>query len=108
MIAALARGARVTGRAEYAEAAGKAARFVLGTMRGPDSGLLHRWREGEAAIPAFLDDYAFMIWGLIELYEATFEPQQLSAALELTDAMVERARERGCRTVDLTSRPSRQ
>ena len=90
MIAALARGARVTGRAEYAEAAGKAARFVLGTMRGPGGGLLHRWREGQAAIPAFLDDYAFMIWGLIELYETVFDPRHLSEALGLTDMLIEK------------------
>ncbi|MDD3643749.1 MAG: thioredoxin domain-containing protein [Candidatus Krumholzibacteria bacterium] len=90
MIAALARGARVTGRPEYAEAARKAARFVLGAMRGPGGGLLHRWREGEGAIEGFLDDYAFMVYGLLELYEATFEPEHLSDALALTDLMIQR------------------
>jgi uncharacterized protein len=44
--------------------------------------LLHRYREGEAAIPAFGDDYAFIIKALIELYESSFEPSYLSSALE--------------------------
>jgi hypothetical protein len=88
MIAALARGARVTGRSQYAEAARAAARFVLEGMRGPGGGLLHRWRGGEAAIPGFLDDYAFMIFGLLELYEATFDAVHLCDALALTDMMI--------------------
>ena len=89
MIAALARGARVTGKPEYAAAASKAADFILGGMRTSEGRLLHRYREGEAAIPGYLDDYAFLIWGLIELYEATFEARWLSEALELTGSMIE-------------------
>jgi len=87
MIAALARGAKVTGRTVYAGAAARAARFILGGIRTPEGRLLHRYRDGQPAIPGYLDDYAFMIWGLIELYEATFEAKWLSEALELTDAM---------------------
>ena len=90
MIAALARGARVTGRKEYARAASASADFVLEEMRAPDGGLCHRWREGEAAIEGFLDDYAFMIYGLLELYEATFEPRHLREALSLADGMIKR------------------
>jgi uncharacterized protein YyaL (SSP411 family) len=87
MIAALARGAKVTGRTVYSDASARAAGFILGSMRTPGVRLLHRYRDGEAAIPGYLDDYAFMIWGLIELYEATFEARWLSEALELTGAM---------------------
>ncbi|MDW7760001.1 MAG: thioredoxin domain-containing protein [Acidobacteriota bacterium] len=83
MIAALARAARVFDVPEYTRAAGRAARFVLDRMRRPDGRLLHTFREGSAAIDAFLDDYAFMIWGLVELYETTFEAAWLDTAGEL-------------------------
>ncbi len=89
MIAALARGARVTGKPEYAAAAEKAAGFILGGMRTSQGRLLHRYRDGESAIPGYLDDYAFLIWGLIELYEATFDAKWLSEALVLTGGMLE-------------------
>jgi hypothetical protein len=52
-------------------------------MQNPDGGLFHRYRDGEAAIPAFADDYAGMIWGLFELYEATFDDSNLFAAIAL-------------------------
>ncbi len=83
MIAALARGARVLGQDEYALAAKKAAAFIFQTMRGEEGRLLHRYREGQAGILANLDDYAFLTWGLIELYEASYEPQHLENAMEV-------------------------
>ena len=73
MIAALARGAQVLGERRYAEAAKKALRFITDRMAGENGRILHRYRDGEASIPANLDDYAFLVWGLIELYEATFD-----------------------------------
>ncbi|MFA6362911.1 thioredoxin domain-containing protein [Methanoregula sp.] len=82
-IGALARSARAFGNELYLGSAKKAAQFVLTRMRSPDGGLFHRYRDGEAAIPGFADDYAFTISGLIELYEAGFDPQFLTAALEL-------------------------
>jgi uncharacterized protein YyaL (SSP411 family) len=89
MIAALARGAQVLEETEYADAAARAAGFVLDRMRTPDGRLLHRYRDGEAKITAHLDDYAFLIWGLIELYEATFEVPYLKTALELNGHMLD-------------------
>ena len=83
MIAALARGAAVLGEAPYAAAAEKSAHFLLKTMRTQDGRLLHRYRDGEAGISANLDDYAFLTWGLVELYEATFDPEYLKIALEM-------------------------
>lgn len=83
MIAALARAARAFDAPEYAEAARRAAQFLLGRMRKTDGSLLHRFREGDAALPAHVDDYAFLVWGLIELYQATFEENWLESALEL-------------------------
>ena len=83
LIAAFAKGARVFDKPDYAEAAKKAMDFILKSMRKPDGRLLHRYRDGEAAITAYLDDYAFFIWGMMELYETTFEVRYLQAALEL-------------------------
>ena len=83
MIAALSKAAQVFDRPEYADAAMKAADFILTTLREPDGRLLHRYRDGEAGLPAHVDDYAFMIWGLLELYEATFKVDYLEAALDL-------------------------
>jgi hypothetical protein len=82
-IAALARGARVLDEPAYAEAARRAAQFVNERLRRPDGRLLHRYRDGEAGIDAYLDDHAFFIWGLLELYEATFDPAYLRQAVEL-------------------------
>ena len=88
MIAALARAAGAFDRPEYAQAAARAARFVLGTLRGPDGGLLRAWRGGKAAIPAFAEDYAYLAWGLLELYGATFAVEHLEEAFRLTDRLL--------------------
>jgi len=83
MIAALAKGAQVLDEPRYRETAERAAGFILNRLRAPKGRLLHRYRDGEAGIPAHVDDYAFLIWGLIELYEATFQVSYLQAALDL-------------------------
>jgi len=90
MIAGLAKAARAFDEPRYAAAAEKAVRFILGNMRTRDAGLYHRYRDGEAAVPANLDDYAFLAWGLLELYETTFDAAHLSAAIELTEEMSRR------------------
>ncbi len=89
MIAAFAKGAQVFGKSAYADAAQKAVDFILSKMRDPKGRLYHRYREGETAVQAFLDDYAFFIFGLMELYESTFEIRYLKAALELNNGMIE-------------------
>jgi uncharacterized protein YyaL (SSP411 family) len=88
MIAALAQGAQVLGDTGYADAAAAATEFVLKRLRTPEGRLLHRYRDGEAGITAHLDDYAFMILGLTQLYEATFQVPYLETALELNEDMV--------------------
>ena len=88
MIAALAKGASAFNEPEYAEAAKQAADFILKTMRKADGRLLHRYRGGDAGIQANLDDYAFLVWGLIELYEATFDVSYLQTALKLNNDMI--------------------
>jgi uncharacterized protein YyaL (SSP411 family) len=90
MIAAFARAAGAFDRPDYALAAARAARFVLGTLRDPQGELLHRWRDGQAAIPAFAEDYACLAWGMLELYQAGFEPWALESAFELTDRLLDR------------------
>ncbi len=81
MIAALAKGASAFDKPEYADAACRAADFILSRMRGQDGRLFHRYRDDEPAVMAFLDDHAFLTWGLIELYEATFMVSYLRAHL---------------------------
>lgn len=84
MIAALAKAGRALGKKEYTAAARRSFDFVLTSMRDGEQ-LLHRWRDGEAAVPAFLDDYAFLAWGALELYETTFEATLLGQARQLCD-----------------------
>jgi uncharacterized protein YyaL (SSP411 family) len=88
MIAALAKAGQVFDELKYTEAAQKATHFILKNMRKSDGRLLHRYRNGEAAITANLEDYAFFIWGLTELYEATFNANYLKVALELTEDLI--------------------
>ncbi|MBA4603815.1 thioredoxin domain-containing protein [Thermoactinomyces mirandus] len=94
MIAALARGARVMGEMEYADAASRAARFISDKLVREDGRLLARYRDGEAAYPGYLDDYAFLAWGLMELYEATFQPDDLERAVSLTREMLDLFRDK--------------
>ncbi|MDD1751788.1 MAG: thioredoxin domain-containing protein, partial [Methanotrichaceae archaeon] len=89
MIAAMARASQVLGESKYADVASKAADFILKRMRSLDGRLLHRYRDC-AGIIANLNDYAFMIWGMIELYEALFDLKYLNAALNLNKEMLDR------------------
>ncbi|MCI0451743.1 MAG: thioredoxin domain-containing protein [Candidatus Latescibacteria bacterium] len=90
MIAALSRSGRVLGRPDHIERALLAARFAREKMTRKSGALLHRYRDGDAAIDGMLDDYAFLSWGLLELYEATFDVSHLSEAIRLTRRMDER------------------
>jgi uncharacterized protein YyaL (SSP411 family) len=87
MIASLAKGARVLDEPKYADAAARAARFILENMR-KGGRLLHTYREGQTKLTAYLSDYAFLIEGLLNLYEATFDAKWLEAALGLMDTSV--------------------
>lgn len=89
MVAALAKAARVMDEPSYATAAGRSLDFILRNLRDPEGRLLHRYRDGEAALPAHLDDYTFLIWGLLELYETTFEARYLQSALDLNKRVIE-------------------
>jgi hypothetical protein len=89
MIAAFSKGAIVLGNAHYAELASGAADFVLGKLTGIDGRLMARYRDGEVAYLAYLDDYAFLVWGLLELYEATFNAKYLRCAMQLNSGMID-------------------
>ncbi|MGE5403672.1 MAG: thioredoxin domain-containing protein [Candidatus Saccharibacteria bacterium] len=89
MIAALARGYRVLGIREYRDAAEETIGFILEKMCRPDGRLLARYRDGEASFPAYVDDYAFLIWALIETYQATFNMNYLNTALDLNQRMID-------------------
>jgi len=89
MIAAFAKAGYILNEPKYIQVAEKAVNFILNQMKSSDGRLLHRYREGGADILAFLDDYAFLIWGLINLYEATFDTLYLKKAVELTEEQLE-------------------
>jgi uncharacterized protein YyaL (SSP411 family) len=57
-------------------------------MKSSDGTLLHRYRDGESRLPAHVDDYAFFVWGLLELYEATFDPSWLKSGMELNQYLI--------------------
>jgi uncharacterized protein YyaL (SSP411 family) len=93
-IAALARSGAALGERRFVRAAREAAEFVLGHLRRPDGSLLHRWRDGDAAIPGFAEDYACLLWGLLELHAADGDPRWLGAAVELGGALSARFEDR--------------
>ena len=86
MIAALARGGAALDEARYIEAAEEAADFLL-QLKDESAVLLHVWRAGEGRIRAFLDDYAFLIRGLLALEEATGDVRWLNEAEALAVQM---------------------
>ena len=88
MIAAFARAARTLPRraeaASYTKAAERAAAFIRGTLwRASDRTLLRRYRDGEAAIPAYAEDYAYLIWGVLELFQTSGDAGYLRWAIDL-------------------------
>lgn len=84
MISTLAVGSRVLHEPRYLRAAEQAAEFILCHMR-KDGRLFHRWRDGEAAVEGFLDDYIFLAYGLLDLYEASFRAKYLEVVKELLE-----------------------
>ncbi|HUW90278.1 MAG TPA: thioredoxin domain-containing protein [Candidatus Nanopelagicaceae bacterium] len=85
MIAAFAKAGYIFNEPKYIQVAEKAVDFILNQIKNSEGRLLHRYRKGGADILAFLDDYAFLVWGLINLYEASFETRYLEKAIKLTE-----------------------
>jgi uncharacterized protein YyaL (SSP411 family) len=88
MISALAYGGAALDEKKYIDAAARAADFTLTTLRR-DGRLMRYYRDGKVIDLAYLDDYAFVIMGLLDLYEATFDARRLSDAKELAERMIE-------------------
>ena len=88
IIAALAKTSQVLGEQKYSQTASETADFFLKHMRGENGLLYHRFAKGERAVEGFLDDYAFFVYGLIELYQANFKEEYLQAAADLTKTMM--------------------
>ncbi|MBF0530311.1 MAG: thioredoxin domain-containing protein, partial [Deltaproteobacteria bacterium] len=89
MISALAKAGRAFADYLPRQAATRAADFILANLMTPDHRLLRSWRQGRTSSQGFLEDYAFFIWGLIELYEAGSGEKYLAEARELTRVMID-------------------
>jgi uncharacterized protein len=90
MISALADAGAVLGRPDLLDAARGAADFVLTSMRDERGRLLRTFNAGEAKLNAYLEDHAFLLEALLDLYEATFEARWFTEARALGDTLVER------------------
>ncbi|MCS3923255.1 thioredoxin domain-containing protein [Methanosalsum natronophilum] len=88
MIAALAKGFRVLKKEKYIHAAEKAVNHILDNMTDINGRLYASYRQGKVEHKGFLEDYAYLVWGLIELFQANYEEQYLFKALELNDDML--------------------
>ncbi|MEK7862110.1 MAG: glycoside hydrolase family 88 protein, partial [Chloroflexota bacterium] len=85
-VSALAKGARILDEPRYLQAAEKTASFLRENLYDAKTGILYRrWRDGERKVPGFAEDYAFTAAGLIDLYEADFDPQRLAWATRLAE-----------------------
>ena len=89
MIAALARAGLTLDEPRYLRTAEKTAVFIRQRMTDAQGRLLSRWRDDAAAHPGKLDDYAFLAWGLLELYGATFDLAYLEDACRLAGILLE-------------------
>ena len=88
MIGALAYAGRKLNDLRYTQAATKAASFILNNLVDDQKKLLRTFRAGQAKLPGYLDDYAYFIYGLIELHTATGEKRWLQESQQLTDSML--------------------
>ena len=88
MLAAFAEAARALGRDDYRMVAERNAGFLLRELRQENGRLLRTWQAGEAKLNGYLEDYAYLVEGLLELYQTTFEPQWFVAAQELAETMI--------------------
>lgn len=89
MIAALSIASRIFNDENILSLAKTTSNFILSTMLNEKNELLHRYRNGSKSIAATLDDYSFLIWGLIELYQSTFDFELINKINLLTEKTIE-------------------
>jgi hypothetical protein len=94
MIAALADAGAALAREEYIDAARRCAEFLLRDLRDRDNNLLRTWKDGRGALPAYLEDHAYLLQALLVLYESTFDERWYVEAIALADTMIERFADR--------------
>lgn len=90
MIAALSIAGRAFNNKEYISIAQDCYNFLNDNLKSESDELLHMYRNNRASVPAKLDDYAFLIWGLIELYQSTFETKYILRAIELCQFAIDK------------------
>ncbi len=88
MISAFSKAYQVFGNDKYLTAAENSAGFILNNLSEANGKLFHRYRDGEAGLPAHLDDYAFLTASFIDLYEANFETAYLEKAILFNDYLL--------------------
>jgi uncharacterized protein YyaL (SSP411 family) len=88
MIASLAKAAGAFDNIDYAKAAERAYAFVSEQLRGSEGQLLHLRYSGKSTVQAFLDDYSYLLWGIMELYQTTFRSSYLTGAISLAEEMI--------------------
>ena len=88
MLGAFAEGARILNRSDYRQVAERNADFLLRELRRGDGRLLHTWRAGDARLNGYLEDHSYLIEGLLELYQTTFDPRWYTAAQEVAEIVI--------------------
>jgi uncharacterized protein YyaL (SSP411 family) len=89
MLAAFAEAARALKCNDYRQVAERNAAFLLHELRRENKRLLHSWKDGDARLNGYLEDYAYLIEGLLDFYQTTFEPRWFVAAQELAETMLD-------------------
>ena len=89
MIASFALAGQILNENKYIKTAEKAAKFIQNNLTNRNGRLMKRYRMGQSGLQPHIDDYSFLIWGLLNLYEATFNTSYLKWAIELMEVMVE-------------------
>ena len=89
MIAALALGGKILNNSDYTDAAIKASKFIENNLKDNNNKLLKRYRNGKSGLSPHIDDYAFLTWAMLNLFDNTFDLKYLKDAINLTKTMIE-------------------